>query len=240
MPVSRDIVLKLSMTLRCLSGAESLRDSLVSQLSAEWLASSPLAKVCWYEVTEVFQLPLIRNKQIEAVNECASVLFPAPELIGLLMDLNVSRSGFRHVSQFMPAGGGAHTAATRLPFSQPVPSCDRFTDTWKDLVKLLALHPLVSVTQPPTSVRSWPLQFWARYIQSPPPLVHTIDWKRPLTFLVRGYAYPCAAGSWIQLSIGLVDHGARAHTSAYLWVIGTDICGDKDMAALATMWSKKL
>ena len=47
----------------------------------------------------------------------------------------------------------------------------------------------------------------------------TIDWTRPLTFNVRGDAYPCADGSWNQLSIGLLNHGARGRTPAYLWVI---------------------
>ena len=36
------------------------------------------------------------------------VLFPAPDLIGLLMDLNVPKGSFRHVSEFMPHGGGGH------------------------------------------------------------------------------------------------------------------------------------
>ena len=89
------------MTLTRLSGANGLRDPLVSQLLGEWVASSPLAKARWYKATEVAQLPLIRNKQIEAVQQYASVLFPAPELIGLLMDLNVPKGGFRHVSEFM-------------------------------------------------------------------------------------------------------------------------------------------
>ena len=77
------------MTLTRLSGAKSLRDSLLSELLGEWMASSPLAKARWYEATDVAQLAVIRNKQIEAVKQYAAVLFPAPELIGLLMDLNV-------------------------------------------------------------------------------------------------------------------------------------------------------
>ena len=67
--------------------------------------------------------------------------------------------------------------------------------------------------------------------------METIDWTRPLTFIVRGDAYPCAGGSWTHLSIGLLNHGARGRTPAYLWVIGMAICGDKDMAALATIWA---
>ena len=82
-------------------------------------------------------------------------------------------------------------------------------DTWKESVKPLALDRPVSVADPPTSGRSWPLQSWARYIPSRAPLVDTIDWKRPLTFLLRGYAYPCAAGSWIfPLGSSTTAHGA--------------------------------
>ena len=98
----------------------------------------------------------------------------------------------------------------------------------------------MSVADPPTSGRAWPLQLWARYIQWRPPLVDTINWKRPLTFLLRGDAYPCAGGSWTQLSIGLLNHGARGTTTAYLWLIRRAVCGDKDMVALATIWSKNL
>ena len=108
----------------------------------------------------------------------------------------------------MTRRGPAYTAAMGLPFPGPIPSRDRFTDTWKELVKPLVLDRPVSVADPPTSGRSWPLQLWARYIQSRPPLVDTIDWKRPLTFLLR-LACPCASGSWTQPSIGLLNHGAR-------------------------------
>ena len=55
------------------------------------------------------------------------------------MDLNVPKGGFRHVSEFMTCWGVAYTAATSLPFSCPIPSCERLTDTWKEFVKPLAL-----------------------------------------------------------------------------------------------------
>ena len=154
MPFSRDTLLELSMTLTRLSGARSLRDPLVSQLLGEWVASSPLAKARWYEATEVAQLPLIRNNQIEALKQYASVLFPAPELIGLLMDLNVPKGGFWHVSEFMTRRGAAYTTATGLPFPRPIPSRDDLMDTWKELVKPLALDRPVSLADPPTSGRS--------------------------------------------------------------------------------------
>ena len=56
------------------------------------------------------------------------------------------------------------------------------------------------------------------------------------TCLVR----PCAGGSWAQPSIGLLNHGARGRTPVYLWVIGMAVCGDKDMAALATICTDNL
>ena len=94
------------MMLMRLSGAKCLRHPLVSQLLGEWVASSPLAKARWYHATEVAQLPTIRNEPKEAVKQYASIHFPAPELIGLLMHLNVPKGGFRHVSKFMTRRGG--------------------------------------------------------------------------------------------------------------------------------------
>ena len=122
--------------------------------------------------------PAHRNKQIEAAKQYASVLFPAPELIGLLRDLNVPKGGLQHVSELMTRRGAAHTAPTGLPFPRPIRSRDRFMDKWKELVNPLALDRLVPVADP-TSGRCWPLQSWAHYIKSRPPVVDTIHWKQP-------------------------------------------------------------
>ena len=127
------------MTLTRLTGAKSLRDPFISQLVSEWVASSALARAGWYKTIKVAQLTVIHNKQIEAVKQYASVLFPAPELIELLMDLNVPKGGFRHVTEFMTCEGATYTAATGLPFPRPIPSSDRFMDTWNEFVTPLAL-----------------------------------------------------------------------------------------------------
>ena len=240
MPFSRDTLTELNITLVCLSGAKSLQELLVSQLFGEWVASSPLARARWSEATEVGYPSLICDKQKEAVTQYASHLFPAPDLIGLLMDLNVPKLGLRHVLEYRSRRGSAYTAATGLPFPRPIPTRDTFTDTWKELVTPLDLRPPVSVPDPPANGRSWPLPSWARYVQSRPSLVETIDWTRPLTFIVRGDAYSCAGGSSTQLSIWLLNHGAQGRTPAYWWVIRMAVCGDKYMAALATQWADNL
>ena len=94
------------------------------------------------------------------------------------------------------------------------------------------------------SPRRVELSFLQRRSREPrdtrPSLVDTIDWTRPLTFIVRGDAYPCAGGSWTELSVGLPNHNARGRTPAYLWVIGMAVCGDKDMAAVPTIWADHL
>ena len=180
------------------------------------------------------------SKQLEAVKQCASFLFPAPDLLGLLMDLNVPKVGFWAASEYMSRRGVAYTATTGYPFPRSIPSRDQFSDTWKEMAKPLELWPPVSVADPPASCRSWPLQSWARYVQSRPPLVDVIDWSRPFTFLARWDAHPCFGGSWTQLSVGLLNHGARGRSPMCLWVIGMAVCGDKDMAALATIWAKNV
>ena len=240
MPFSQDTLTELGMTLTRLSGTKSLRDPLVAQLLGEWVAASPLAKAQWSEATEMGRPALNRKKQLEAVKQYASFLYPAPDLLGLFMDLNVAKVGFLAVSEYMSRRGVAYTAATGYPFSRPISSRDQFSDTWKEMAKPLELQPPVSVANPPTSGGSWPLQSWARYVQSGPPLADVIDWLRPLIFLVRGDAYPCACGSWTQLSVGLLNHGARGRSAAYLWVIRMAVCGDKDMAALARIWAENL
>ena len=120
-PSSRDTLKELNMTLVRLSGAKTLRDPLVSRLLGEGAGSSPLARARWSEATEVGYPSLIRDKQKEAVKQYASHLFRAPDLIGLLMDLNAPKIGFRHVSEYMSRRASAYTAATGLPFPAPSP-----------------------------------------------------------------------------------------------------------------------
>ena len=77
-------------------------------------------------------------------------------------------------------------------------------------------------------------------MQSRPALCQSIDWTGALTLVVQGDGYPCAGGSWSQLSVGLLKHGEKARTPAFLWVIGMDVTGDKDMVALGQIWAEVL
>ena len=149
MPFSQDTLLDLSMTLTRLSGAKSLCDPLVAQLLAEWVASSPLAKARWAEDTEVGYPTFIGTKQLEEVEQYASFLFPAPNLLGLLMDLNAPRVGFRTVSEYMIRRGAAYTAAIGNVVSRPIPTRENFLDAWKETAKPFELRPPVSIACSP-------------------------------------------------------------------------------------------
>ena len=58
------------------------------------------------------------------MKQYASLLFPAPDLIGLLMDLNVPKASFRHMMEYMSGQGSGYTAAIGLPltYGRPCPS----------------------------------------------------------------------------------------------------------------------
>ena len=87
------------MTLVRLSGAPSLREPFVCQILGECVASSPLGKTCWVMAKEVGYTCLIHTTQVAAVKQCASFLFPAAKFMALLVDLNVTKTGFRHFSE---------------------------------------------------------------------------------------------------------------------------------------------
>ena len=177
---------------------------------------------------------------MQATRTCAEALFPASYLIGLLLGLGAPRSGFQVLSEYINRRGDAYTARTGLPFRRPIPTRDQFEATWKSLTAPLALSPPVECADPPSSGRCWPLRSWAQYVQSRPALCQSIDWTRPLTFVVRGDGYPCAGGNWLQLSVGPLNHGLKARTPAFLWVIGMAVTGDKDMVAVRQIWAQVL
>ena len=92
---------------------------------------------------------------------------------------------------------------------------------------------------------SWPIDAWARYIESRPALVDAIDFQGPpekpgLHLIVRGDGYPIAGGTFCHLSIGLANHGKDARRPAMVWTIGLATCPDKDMQDLGVLWAKNL
>ena len=128
----------------------------------------------------------------------------------------------------------------RCSFPRPIPTREQFGATWKSLTAPRALSPAVECADPPSFSRCWPLRSWAQYVQSLQALWQCIDWSRPLTFVVQGDGYPCAGGNWSLLWVGLLYHGVKARTPAFLWVIGMAVTGDKDMVPLGEIGARVL
>ena len=63
---------------------------------------------------------------------------------------------------------------------------------------------------------SWPFASWVKYIFSRAELPWDIDCSFPLTFIIRGDAYPMAKSTWTQLTISLANFGSMAHPLAGL------------------------
>ena len=138
-----------------------------------------------------------------------------------------------------PAGATPTPLALGCPSHGPSPHRTNLTQR-KSLTAPLVLSPPVECANPPASGRCWPLRSCAQYVQSRPHLCQSIGWACPLTFVVRGDGYPCAGGSWSQLSIGLLNHGVKARTPAVLWVGRMSVTGNNNMVALCQIWAQVL
>ena len=69
----------------------SVRDSKCSDLLAQWMSSSPLIQARFRDHAP---LPAVHKNKVQAIRTYAEALFPAPYLIGLLLELGAPRSGF--------------------------------------------------------------------------------------------------------------------------------------------------
>ena len=121
---------ELNMMLARLSGATNLRDSQCFDLLDQWISSSPLIRARFSEAMDHTPLPAVHKTKVHAIRTYAEALFPAPYLIGLLLELGAPRSGFRVLSQYITRRGDAYTARTGLLFPRPIPTRDRFERTW--------------------------------------------------------------------------------------------------------------
>ena len=133
------VFMELNMMLVRLSGATSPRDSKCSDLLAQWMSSPPLIRAHFTEAMDHAPLPAVHKTKVQAIHTYAEALFPAPYLIGLLLELGAPRSGFRVLFQYMTRWGDAYTARTALPFPRPIPTRDQFDATWQSLTAPLAL-----------------------------------------------------------------------------------------------------
>ena len=141
-----------------LSGVSTLQDSKCSDLLALWMSLSPLIRARFTEAMDHAPLPAVHKTKVQAIRTYAEALFPAPYLMGLLLELGASRSGFLVLSEYISRRGNAYTARIGVPFPRPIPTRDQFDVTWKSLTAPLALSPPLECADPPSSGRCSPLR----------------------------------------------------------------------------------
>ena len=129
-----------------------------------------------------------------------------------------------------------HRNVASGPYSRLICTKGEFQARWKELVAPLELDPPVATVFPKATGISWPFASWVKYILSQPGLVQSLNRSFPLTFIVRGDAYPVAGGNWTQLTISLANFNALARAPAVIWVLRMANCDDKAMDTLGTLW----
>ena len=77
--------------------------------------------------------PLGDKTKVQAIRTYAEALFPAPYLIGLLLELGALPSSFRVLTKYITRRGDNYKTRTGLPFARSVPTRDQFHALWKSL-----------------------------------------------------------------------------------------------------------
>ena len=92
---------------------------------------------------------------------------------------------------------------------------------WRELVSKQILVP--SDYNGKVGVR-WDLDEFLKYISAQDDILDTMSFpflngERPYVLIARGDGFPCGSRPWVQLAIGLANHGQKARTLAYNWTI---------------------
>ena len=106
-----------------------------------------------------------------------------------------SKHAWRDNEEMVPLG----------PCSRPICTERDFQGCWKELAGPVELDEPVATVLPKATGISWPFASCINYILSRPGLEGSINSSFPLTFIVRGDAYPVARGNWTQLIISLAN-----------------------------------
>ena len=158
-----------------------------------------------------------------AIEAYAASLLPPTAMCELVLNMRAPKSLWRTLSElYTLCKLEYHHTTAGGPYSRPI--CPMQLD-----------EPVATVLPKATGL-SWPFASWVTYILSRPGLVRSINRNFPLTFIVRGDAYPVVGGNWTQLTISLANFDRLARSPAGLWVLSMANCGDMAMGTLGTLW----
>ena len=222
----------LPKALRDLSGASNLKDERVGHYLATWALSCPLARQQFNNAVQYVNTATSAQTTGEAckaaVEAYAASLLPPTAMCELVLNMRAPKSSWRtHLELYKLRKLEYHRTVPGGPCSRPICPEQDFQARWKELVSPVQLDPPVARVLPKATGISWPFASWVTYILSRPGWVRSINRSFPLTFIVRGDAYPVAGGNWNQLTISLANFDRLARSPAGLWVLSMANCDEK-------------
>ena len=171
-----------------------------------------------------------------AVEAYAASLLPPTAIRELVPNMRAPKSSWRTVLELYTLRKlEYHRTVPGGPYSRPIYTERAFQARWKEFVAPVQLDEPVATVLPKATGISWPFPSWVTYILSRPSLVRSINRTFPLTFIIRGGAYPVAGGDWTQLTVSLANFERLARSPAGLWVLSMANCDDKAMDTLGTL-----
>ena len=185
-------------------------------------------------------LPAVHKTKVQAIRTYAEALFPAPYLIGLLLELGAPPSGFRVLSEYITRRGDTYTARTGLLSHGPSPHGTNLTQRGSHSPLCLRCPPRRNVPTLHRRVAACPCGRGHSTCNPSRQCASLLTGPAPSPLWCLGTGILAPVGIWLQLSVGLLNHGEKACTPAFLWVIGMAVTGDKDMVALGQTWAEVL
>ena len=231
----------LSKALRELSGASNLKDERVGHYLTTWALSCPLARRQFNNAVQYLNSATSTHTTGEAwkatVEAYAASLLPPTAMCELLLNMRAPESSWRTLSELYTLRKlEYHRSVLGGPYSRPICTEQAFQARWRELVALVQLDDPVATVLPNATRIPWPFASWVTYTLSGPGLVRSFNRNFPLTFIVRGDAYPVAGGNWTQLTISLAHFDRLARSPEGLWVLSMANCDDKARDTLGTLW----
>ena len=192
---------------------------------ATWALSCPLARRQFNNAVQFVNTANSAHATGEAcktaVEAYAASLLPPTAMCDLVLNLRAPKSLWKTLSELDTLRKleyllklKYHRTVPDGPYSWPICTERDFQARWKELVAPVELDDPVATVLPKATGISWPFASWVKYILSWPGLVRSINRSFPLTFIVRGDAYPVARGNWTQLTISLANFHRLARSPA--------------------------
>ena len=231
----------MSKALRELSGASNLKDERLGHYLATWALSCPVARRQFNNAVQYVNSATSTHTTGEtckaAVEAYVASLLPPTTICELVLNMRAPKSSGRTLSELYTLRKlEYHRTVPGGPNSRPICTERDFQARWKELVAPVRLDEPVATVLPKATGISWPFASWVTYILSRSSLVRSIHRNFPLTFIVRGDAYPVAGGNGTQLTISLANFDRLASSPAGLCVLSMANCDDKAMDTLGTLW----